>query len=109
MGFRDVKKLAIRSLQQGAYDHEVRGNIDVKNLFATGQVDKNEVIELIRKTSGDAYQCRPHHQDAATDVHILQPWKSRLLLVRKILFYGTRRHLYQRAPTNRQGVQSENC
>lgn len=41
MGFRDVKKLAIRCLQQGAYDHEVRGNIDVKNLFATGQVDKN--------------------------------------------------------------------
>lgn len=76
MGFRDVKKLAIRCLQQGAYDHEVRGNIDVKNLFATGQVDKNEVIELIRKTYGDAYQCRPHHQDADTDVHILQSWKS---------------------------------
>lgn len=30
MGFRDVKQLAIRCLQQGAYDHEVRGNIDVK-------------------------------------------------------------------------------
>jgi hypothetical protein len=34
------------------------------------------VIELIRKTGGDAYQCCPHHQDATTDVHILRPWKS---------------------------------
>ncbi|MGO4742531.1 hypothetical protein [Serratia quinivorans] len=76
MGFRAVKKLAIRCLQQGAYDHEVRGNIDVKNLFATGQVDENRVIELIRKTTENEYQYRPHHQDAATDVHILRPWKA---------------------------------
>ncbi|CAI0772705.1 hypothetical protein [Serratia quinivorans] len=76
MGFRDIKQLAIRCLQQGAYDHEIRGNIDVKNLFATGQVDENWVIDLIRKTGGDAYQCCPHHQDVTIDVHILRPWKS---------------------------------
>ncbi|MBP2167343.1 hypothetical protein J2125_000535 [Erwinia toletana] len=76
MGFRDVKREAIRCLLDGAYDHENRINISVKNMFATGQIDQAGVIELIRKTSGEDYLCTPHHQNADIDVHILRPWKS---------------------------------
>ncbi|MCU5772522.1 hypothetical protein N5923_16280 [Erwiniaceae bacterium BAC15a-03b] len=76
MGFRDVKREAIRCLLEGAYHHEIRVDIAVKNVFSTGLIDQAGVIELIRKTSGDEYLCTPHHQDADIDVHILRPWKA---------------------------------
>lgn len=75
MKFRDVKSKAVHCLLEGAYDHEVRGNIDVKNLFATGQIDKHIVIELITSTRGDQYNCSPHHQDDSVDVHIMKPYR----------------------------------
>ncbi len=70
MGFSDVKSDAIKCIREGAYDHDARYNIDVKNLFSTGQVSEEYVIELIKKTSGDNYQCCQHHQDRNVDVHI---------------------------------------
>ncbi len=71
MNFSDVKRAAIKCLKEGAYDHDTRGDIDVKNLFSTGQVSEEHVIELIKKTSGDMYHCCRHHQDCDIDVHIL--------------------------------------
>lgn len=76
MNFRDVKRKAIRCLTEGSYDHQIRGNIDVKNLFATGQVSEEWVIELIAHTAGNQYQCSSHHQDSSIDVHILKPWRQ---------------------------------
>ncbi|WP_455813660.1 hypothetical protein [Pseudomonas graminis] len=52
MTFTEVKKQAINCLRQDAYDHEVRRDLDVKNLFATGVVDKVWVAELIKKPVG---------------------------------------------------------
>ncbi|PRD17050.1 hypothetical protein CQW29_04790 [Pantoea coffeiphila] len=75
MRFRDVKRRAIHCLTEGAYDHQTRGNIDVKNLFATGQVSEAWVIDLIGGTSSEHYQCSPHHQDSSIDVHIFKPWR----------------------------------
>jgi len=75
MKFRDVKNKAVQCLSTEAYDHEVRGNIDVKNLFATGQIEKQVVMELITHTRGDQYNCSPHHQDSSVDVHILRPFR----------------------------------
>ncbi|MEN5015910.1 hypothetical protein ABEH87_06035 [Erwinia sp. Eh17-17] len=75
MKFMDVKKQAIRCLNNEAYDHEVRRDLDVKNLFATGVVDKFWVAELIGKTSGSGYHCSPHHRAPEVDVHICRSWK----------------------------------
>ncbi|RLV57738.1 hypothetical protein D5018_20975 [Parashewanella curva] len=36
MGFNDVKKQVISCIREGSYDHEVRKNLDVKNLFQCG-------------------------------------------------------------------------
>lgn len=73
MELRDVKRQAIHCLSTGAYDHQVRGKIDVKNLFAVGQVDEDLVIELIANTHLEQYHCSPHHQDGSIDVHVLKP------------------------------------
>ena len=76
MGFKDVKRAAIDCLKNGAYDHEARADIDRKNLFSVGTVDADYVISLISKTSGDHYECSPHHQDSSIDVHVCRPFKD---------------------------------
>lgn len=73
MRLRDVKCKAIHCLTEGTYEHQVRADIDVKNLFATGQISEEWVIALITQTSDDQYQCSPHHQDNSIDVHVLKP------------------------------------
>lgn len=76
MGFTAVKKKVISCLKAGAYDHEARKNIDIKNLFQCGQVSEQTVIELIKKTSGNEYKVTPHHQVPSVDVHIFKPFKD---------------------------------
>jgi len=76
MGFKDIKRIAIDYLKNGAFDHEARRDVNVKNLFSTGVIDTDYVISLIAQTSGAEYQCRPHHQDNLINVHILRPFKD---------------------------------
>lgn len=76
MGFKDIKRIAIDCLKKGAFDHEARNDINVKNLFSTGVIDTDYVISLINKTSGKEYQSSPHHQENTIDVHILCPFKD---------------------------------
>lgn len=83
MGFHDVKRRVIHCLIQGTYDHEVRRNIDVKNLFQCGQLSEEDVIGLILQTSGNDYEVRPHHKAPLIDVHILKPrWAGHLWYVK---------------------------
>lgn len=77
MGFKDIKRMAIEYLKEGAFDHEARHDIDVKNLFSTGVIDTDYVIALINKTSGNEYHVSPHHQDHGVDVHIFRPFKDK--------------------------------
>lgn len=76
MGFKDIKRTAIDYLKKGAFDHEARLDINVKNLFSTGVIDTDYVISLINKTSGEEYQSSPHHQDNTIEVHVLRPFKD---------------------------------
>ncbi|WP_024593099.1 MULTISPECIES: hypothetical protein [unclassified Pseudoalteromonas] len=76
MGFKDVKLKVIACLADGSYDHEVRDNIDVKNLFQCGQLTDDEVIGLIKKTRGNEYEVSPHHKASSIDVHVLKPFKD---------------------------------
>ena len=72
MGFKDVKANVLACLNSGAILHAERGNIDVKNLLATGQVTTDDIAEVIGRARGTDYQCSPHHLVANIDVHIIK-------------------------------------
>jgi len=76
MGFKEVKANVIKCLEDGAYDHEVRRDINVKNLFQCGQLSDEFIIELIKRTSGNDYKKSPHHRDSSVEVHIFKPLKD---------------------------------
>ncbi len=78
MGFNDIKQRVISCLLEGTYDHEVRRNIDVKNLFQCGQLSEQFLMELILATRGSQYDVSPHHKAPEIDVHVMKPVKNRL-------------------------------
>jgi len=72
MGFNNIKKRVIKCLDEGLVSHEMRNNIDVKNLLATGQVTLNEVATIIKRARSTDYMTSPHHFDASIEVHVLK-------------------------------------
>lgn len=72
MGYKDVKALVLSCLQIGDILHASRGEIDIKNLLATGQVTPDEVAEVIQRSRGGDYECSPHHSVSGVDVHIIR-------------------------------------
>lgn len=73
MGFNDVKRKVLACLEKGTYDHEVRGSIDIKNLFQCGQLTDAYVLKLIKATRGNEYDVSPHHQAPSINVHVFKP------------------------------------
>jgi hypothetical protein len=73
MGFKDVKKKVIKCLNEGYYGYYTRKGIDIKNLFMCGAISLNEIIELIKCTTGNDYETSPHHADSSIVVHIMKP------------------------------------
>lgn len=71
MGFKQAKRRIIDSLNSGQFLHEERGDIDVKNLLATGVVSATDVVDILSKARGDSYSTSPHHFDGKVDVHII--------------------------------------
>ena len=67
-----MKANVLACLGSGAILHAERGNIDVKNLLATGEVTTDEIAEVIGRARGTDYQCSPHHLAANIDVHIIK-------------------------------------
>ncbi len=76
MGFTDVKKQLVEFIETGSYDHEIRGNIDVKNLFQCGQITDDYVVELVKRTRGNEYTVSSHHKAPEVDVHVFTPFKD---------------------------------
>lgn len=72
MGFKDIKRQVIDCLNTGLVSHEQRGDINVKNLLAIGQVSLDEVAEIIGRSRGDDYSSSPHHFDANVRVHLVK-------------------------------------
>ncbi|NOQ35070.1 MAG: hypothetical protein GQ569_04155 [Methylococcaceae bacterium] len=72
MGFKQIKHQLIQCLEQGYVIHEQRGDIDIKNLLAIGEISTNELIEIIKQTRGNEYENSPHHYDSNITVHILK-------------------------------------
>ena len=71
MGFKFVKEKVIKALLEGAYEHEVRLDIDEKNKLQNGEVSAQFVIDLIRRSTGNDYSSSPHHQDSRVEVHVI--------------------------------------
>ena len=72
MGFKQVKAEVIDCLNSGRIRHEERGDINIKNLLATGAVSPEQVAALIGKARGGDYKCGPHHFDQNIPVHTVK-------------------------------------
>ncbi|EKT4450243.1 hypothetical protein NPS49_16395 [Pseudomonas putida] len=71
-GFREAQRAVIAALESGEYQHVSRGDIDIKNLLATGEVSAREVVEVVRSCRGIHHASSPHHAVAAVEVHVLK-------------------------------------
>ena len=72
MGFKAVKAKILDCLARGDISHEQRGDIDIKNLLAIGQVSASEVAEILGRARGDSYSSSPHHLVTSIDVHVVK-------------------------------------
>jgi hypothetical protein len=72
MGFRAVKARILKCLERGEVSHEQRGDIDVKNLLAIGEVSLSDVAKIITRARGDSYSTSPHHMVPSIDVHVIK-------------------------------------
>jgi hypothetical protein len=68
-GYKQAKRDILNALDRGNYQHESRGDIDVKNLLATGKVTAREVADLIAASDGTMHtesaftnRSRIHHE-----------------------------------------------
>jgi hypothetical protein len=59
-GFRKARHDVIAALESGNYLHVARGDIEVKNLLAMGEVTAEVLIRVIRSCSGVHHHCSPH-------------------------------------------------
>ena len=72
MGFKAVKAKILECLERGDVSHEQRGDIDIKNLLAIGQVSLDDVAQILVRARGDSYSSSPHHMAPSIDVHIVK-------------------------------------
>ncbi len=72
MGFKEAKKKLIECLENGNIRHEERCSIDIKNLYAIGEITTEEVINIVKIARGNNYESSPHHYDRSIEVHIIR-------------------------------------
>jgi hypothetical protein len=71
-GFKAVKRTVISCLRAGDIYHQVRHDIDIKNLLSIGAVSPENVALIISRARGDSYSFSSHHLDKSIDVHIVK-------------------------------------
>lgn len=71
-GFKAAKKGVINCLTNKDIQHELRNNIDEKNLLANGEISADYLIEILKKSRGNEYENSPHHLDKNIEVHIIK-------------------------------------
>lgn len=71
-GFRFAKEKVLKALADGAYLHEARNAIDVKNLLQMGLVTAEEIAAVIRRCTGAHHTSSPHHWSAEIAGHVLR-------------------------------------
>lgn len=80
MGFLVARRLAIAHLDAGTYLLEDREGQAKKNKLATGEISKEDVIELLKTCRGDQYEERTHHLASTLKIHVFksQGWYVKL-------------------------------
>ncbi|MGK5063961.1 hypothetical protein [Janthinobacterium sp. LB3P112] len=71
MGYKEAKSKVLAALNNGAFDHEARDDINVKNLLATGDILAADVAKFIAKSSGLEHTESPHHSQKSVTVHCI--------------------------------------
>jgi len=77
MGFRETRQRLIAALEDGRFQHEIRGAVEEKNLLAIGDVSAREVIAMLRRCRGNQHRSSPHARDRNVTVHEFMPLVSR--------------------------------
>ncbi len=72
MGFREAKFLVVQALESGTFDHEVRNDIDDKNLLSSGDVSVDELLDVVRRCNGSHHTMSQHHFIEDIEVHIFR-------------------------------------
>ncbi len=73
MGFKEIRAILIRCLKNGQYDHEIRGDMEIKNCLFNGNITVNEVIDMALVCTGNDYEQGKHHAKPSLVIHILKP------------------------------------
>ena len=71
MAYKVAKARVLQALKTGAYLHEPRSGIDVKNLLAMGEISVEDVMTLIARSSGTEHTESPHHVLKTIPVHCI--------------------------------------
>ena len=72
VGYKSARKEILHALRKGNYQHESRGDIDVKNLLAMGKISATEVAVLIASSDGSMHTESPHHVVKEITVHVIK-------------------------------------
>jgi len=72
MGFKNAKQQLLSCIDTGNVQHEIRHDIDVKNLLYSGGVSMADVKVAVIGADGNDYACSPHHQINTIDVHVIK-------------------------------------
>jgi len=70
MGFNEIKQKVIKCIQMNLVQHETRTNS--KNLYASGELSDEDVIDILKSCRGDCYEKQRHHF-LDVDIHIMKP------------------------------------
>jgi hypothetical protein len=72
MGFKEARERLIDALLSNQYTHDDRTDPESKNLLASGVVNDDFVVRLLRRCAGWEYSTSRHHFRRA-DCHIFTP------------------------------------
>jgi hypothetical protein len=77
MGFKEERARLIEALQSDRYTNEERSDGEEKNLLASGAVDAESIVLLLRRCAGWEYSRSRHHfRDADCHVFTPTPWEA---------------------------------
>ena len=88
-GFKQIKNDVITALRTGNYQHEVRSDINVKNLLSVGQVSAADVEKILSNCTSSHMTTSPHHDDSSIDVHVIvkDQWYIKFYFVNPAIFF----------------------
>lgn len=72
MGYKTARKKVLEALESRDFSHEIRPFIEVKNLLHMGVITPEDVIKLIKSSSGTDHSSSAHHSIAGVEVHIIK-------------------------------------